>query len=210
MSDTATKTPKRPRGKAHLRDGRCIACGARCQSACPADAIAMNDAGAPIIDTAACTGCTKCVKICPASALEMAFTAEERTILDQLAAAKAAAAAAPGAAPAATRAAAAEPEEPEAEDLARKLAEYKGVWVFVEQTEGEPAKVSWELLGVGRELSRSLGVDVCAVVAGSGVTGLCADAFAYGADRVYLVDQPLFRYYRTAAYLEALCFLVRK
>ncbi len=39
----------------------------------------------------------------------------------------------------------------------KKLAAYRGVWVFVEQTEGEAAKVSWELLGNGRELAETLG-----------------------------------------------------
>ena len=79
-----TKTPRRPRGKAQLIEGKCIACGARCQSACPSDAIEMNPAGAPIIDIQKCIGCVKCVKICPASALEMHFTAEEQKILDYL------------------------------------------------------------------------------------------------------------------------------
>ena len=31
--------------------------------------------------------------------------------------------------------------------------EYKGVWVFVEQSDGEPATVSWELIGVGADLA---------------------------------------------------------
>ena len=44
------KKIKRPRGIALLLEGKCIACGARCQSSCPKDAIEMNDAGEPIID----------------------------------------------------------------------------------------------------------------------------------------------------------------
>ena len=36
---------KKPRGVAQLLDGKCIACGARCQSVCPTDAIEMNDRG---------------------------------------------------------------------------------------------------------------------------------------------------------------------
>ena len=61
----------------------------------------------------------------------------------------------------------------EAAALAEKLAAYRGVWVFVEQTEGEPAKVSWELLGKGRELADALGVELCAVVIGENVEHLC-------------------------------------
>ncbi len=84
MSDEKPKI-KKPRGKARLITGKCIACGARCQSSCPVNAIEMNEAGEPIIIPEKCIGCVKCVKICPASALEMFFTAEEMKILEQLA-----------------------------------------------------------------------------------------------------------------------------
>ncbi len=41
---------KKPRGKARLKADTCIACGARCESACPVDAITMDDTEAPIIN----------------------------------------------------------------------------------------------------------------------------------------------------------------
>jgi electron transfer flavoprotein alpha subunit len=106
--------------------------------------------------------------------------------------------------------AAGEPEEddPEALALAVKLAAYRGVWVFIEQTEGEPARVSWELLGKGRELADAIGVELIAIVLGENVEALCHEAFAYGADKAYLVDAPVFRHYRTEAYLKALCILI--
>src|SRR6266568_7981983 len=85
MSDPQLKL-KKPRGIAQLIAGACIACGARCQSVCPVNCVEMTDSGEPIIDAAKCIGCQKCVKICPASALEMFFTPEEQKILEQLAA----------------------------------------------------------------------------------------------------------------------------
>ena len=188
------KPPKKPRGKACLLEGKCIACGARCQSACPVDAIEMNEAGEPIIDAEKCIGCVKCVKVCPVQAIEMFFTPEEQRILDEL-----------------MKQGTAPPEEEadeEATGLARLLAAYRGVWVFVEQTEGEPHKVSWELLGKGRELAGALGVDLSAVVIGEGVEHLCSEAFFHGADKVYLLDAPVFRYYRTESYLRGVCHLV--
>jgi len=192
---TEPKKPiKKPRGKAQLLEGKCIACGARCQSVCPVNCIEMNDAGEPIIDQAKCIGCIKCVKICPAQAIDMYFTPEEQAILDQLAAEGSAAPA--------------EEDDGEAKALAEKLSAYKGVWVFIEQTEGEPAKVSWELLGKGRELADTLGVPLSAVVLGEGVESLCHEAFAYGADRAYLMDAPVFRHYRTESYLRGVCHLV--
>ena len=186
------KKIKKPRGKACLIEGKCIACGARCESACPTDAIVMNDAGEPIIIPEKCIGCVKCVKVCPVQAIEMFFTPEEQKILDELM----------------KEAAPAEEEDEEGARLAKKLAAYRGVWVFVEQSEGEVAKVSWELLGKGRELADALGVELAAVVAGSDVGHLCHEAFAYGADKAYLVDTPVLLHYRTDAYLRAICHLI--
>jgi electron transfer flavoprotein alpha subunit len=94
--------------------------------------------------------------------------------------------------------------------LAAKLAEYKGVWVFVEQTDGQPATVSWELLGVGAELAKTLDVELCSIVIGDKVEDLCHDSFAYGATKVYLMDEPVFHYYRTEPYYKAICYLIEK
>jgi electron transfer flavoprotein alpha subunit len=187
--------PKKPRGVALLLEGKCIACGARCQSACPVNAVDMTDSGEPIILTDKCIGCLKCVKICPAAALEMYFTPEELQLLAELAAA----------------ALPVEEEiDGEAAALAGKLFRYRGVWVFVEQTEGEPAKVSWELLGVGKGLAAALGVELCAMVIGEQVEHLCSEAFAHGATKAYLLDAPLYRNYRTESYVEACCHLIDK
>jgi electron transfer flavoprotein alpha subunit len=195
---TEVKKPiKKPRGKAQLIEGKCIACGARCQSVCPVNCVEMTDGGEPIIDQGKCIGCLKCVKICPAQAIDMYFTPEEQALLDQLMAEAAGE-------PAETE------DDPEARALAEKLSAYSGVWVFVEQTEGEAAKVSWELLGKGRELADTLSETLSAVVIGEGVEELCLDAFAYGADRAYLLDAPVFRHYRTESYLKAVCQLIEK
>ena len=191
------KKVKKPRGKAQLIPGKCIACGARCEAACPVDAIVMNDKGEPIIDTTTCTGCRKCVKICPSEALEIYYTPEEQKILAELEKEKGGPA---------------EVEELDEEEarVKAKLKEYKDVWVFVEQTEGEPATVSWELLGVGARLAQALGVKLCSVVVGSKVEALCNESFAYGAAQSYLVDDPVFLNYRTEAYRDAVCHLVDK
>ncbi|MCL2761464.1 MAG: electron transfer flavoprotein subunit alpha [Desulfuromonadales bacterium] len=191
----AVKPLKKPRGKAYLIEGKCIACGARCQSACPVDAVNMTDAGEPIVLLDACIGCEKCVKICPAQALEMRFTPEEERILAELAKSG-------------------QPQIDEVDEESAKIAKmqaaYSGVWVFVEQTEGEAAKVSWELLGKGRELAGHLNVELSAIVLGDSVEHLCSEAFEYGADKVYLIDAPLFKYYRTEPYLKGVQHLIGK
>ena len=190
---------KRPRGKARLIPGKCIACGARCQSSCPKDAIEMTEGGEPVISLDKCIGCLKCIKVCPSDAIEIFYTPEEQKILDEIKAQAEAVA------------------EVEAEVLSRKEAatlakikQYRGVWVFVEQTEGEPALVAWELLGVGAELAETLGVELCSVVIGSQVEELCYESFAYGATKSYLMDAPVFHHYRTEPYCQAICHLVEK
>ncbi|MGD0821888.1 MAG: electron transfer flavoprotein subunit alpha [Desulfomonilia bacterium] len=192
------KKVKKPRGKASLIPNKCIACGARCQSSCPAEAIEMSEKGEPIILTDKCIGCQKCVKICPAEALEMFFTPEELEILKQLSQEKAAGAPAE------------EEEDSEEAKLKKFLAQYRSVWVFVEQTDCIPAKVSWELLGVGAQLASALKVDLCAVVLGHNVEKLCHEAFTYGATKAYLIDEEILHNYRTAPYLESFCSLVQK
>ena len=80
------------------------------------------------------------------------------------------------------------------------LNEYRGVWVFVEQTEGRPARVSLELLGKGRELSDKLGVELTAFLLGASVQNMAKELIFYGADEVIVADHPLFEEYLTELY----------
>ncbi|MHB8122944.1 MAG: FAD-binding protein [Desulfuromonadaceae bacterium] len=192
MSETR-KPLKKPRGKVRLVEGKCIACGARCQSICPVNGIDMNEAGEPHIILEKCIGCVKCVKACPGGALELFYTPGELVILAEW-----------------QKQAELPSEEIDEEEKTRRelIAGYRNVWVFVEQTEGEAARVSWELLGVGGELARALGVELCAVVIGENVEHLCHEAFSYGAAQSYILDHPVYKYYRTEPYLNACCHLI--
>jgi electron transfer flavoprotein alpha subunit len=204
MATVPTKKPvKKPRGKARLIPKKCIACGARCQSSCALDAIEMNEQGEPIINLEKCLGCAKCVKVCPAEALEMFFTPEELKILEELKRIEELKKKEKLEVPA-------EELDKEQAALAKKLEAFRGVWVFVEQTDGEAAKVSWELLGVGSNLAKSLGVELAAVVIGHDVEHICHEAFAYGAQKAYFLDAPVFKNYRTTSYLDAVFYLVNK
>ncbi|MFH1146376.1 MAG: electron transfer flavoprotein subunit alpha [Pseudomonadota bacterium] len=70
------------------------------------------------------------------------------------------------------------------------IGEYHGVSVFAEQRNGEIHSVSYELLGIGRCLANELGVDLSAVLLGHNVKELCRDFGAYGADKVFVVNDP--------------------
>ena len=82
------------------------------------------------------------------------------------------------------------------------ISEYRGVWVFVEQTEGEPARVSLELLGKGRELAEKLGVVLTAFLLGESVQDTAKELIFFGADEVIVADHPLLRDYRTELYTD--------
>ena len=92
-------------------------------------------------------------------------------------------------------------------------------WVFVEQVEGEAHPVSWELLGVARDLASQVAseaekngdeVVVEAVLLGHNVQPIAQEALAYGADRVYLIDDPVVANYRNCAYYKGIAAVAEK
>ena len=86
----------------------------------------------------------------------------------------------------------------------------KEVWVFIEQRNGKPAEVSFELLCKGRKLAQSMGGVLKAVVMGEQVETIMADVFRFGADEALVVDHPALRQYRTMPYSRIFSDLVRK
>ncbi|MDR0434075.1 MAG: electron transfer flavoprotein subunit alpha [Gracilibacteraceae bacterium] len=91
-----------------------------------------------------------------------------------------------------------------------KIQDYQGVWVFIEQSDGRVGQVSLELLSEGRKLADELQTELAGVLLGDGVEAMARECFAYGADKVYLADDPLYRRYRTDAYTDALVRLIRR
>jgi electron transfer flavoprotein alpha subunit len=96
-------------------------------------------------------------------------------------------------------------------ELDPRLASYKGVWVFVEHERGVAHPVSWELMGEGRKLADKLGVPLAGVVMGApGIQTrrFCQEAFHYGADLCYLMEDPLLGDYRNQPFTKGLTDLV--
>lgn len=194
MQTEEKKRVKKPRGKVRLISGKCIACGGRCQASCPVDAITLDENGEPIIDLEKCIGCRKCIKVCPSSALEHFYTQEELAIISDLK----------------KKGLWKEEIEEREEFEERRLEDYRGVWVFIEQQDGCAQTVSWELLGVGKKLASDLEVELCAFLLGYNVEHLAYEAFTYGAEKVYLIDDPILKDYRTEPYLKGSASLIRK
>ncbi len=151
-----------------------------CEGECPFEAIHV-EGDVAVIDYEKCTGCGKCIKVCPTNCLY--FEGEKPT----------------------------EEAPPEAaEEVVPKLGEYRGVWVYVEQNNGQVHPVSWELLGKGRELADARDCELAAMVLGEGVERVAVQAGHYGADKAYIIDDPLLAHYRTYPYAEGCLKLIRR
>jgi len=92
-------------------------------------------------------------------------------------------------------------------------------WVFIEQEEGKPHQVSWELIGVARRLAGEIADEVAvsgeevlveAIVVGHNVQAVAEEGLKYGLDHVYVVDDEVFKHYRNQSYSKALVEVVKK
>jgi len=84
------------------------------------------------------------------------------------------------------------------------------VWVFAEQEDGKLSDVPLELLSKGRELADTLDVPLAAALGGAGVAALADTLIAHGADKVYVVEDPILAHYQTAGYCRMMCSLIGK
>ena len=80
----------------------------------------------------------------------------------------------------------------------------KDVFVFVEQRDGNIAKVGIELIGEATRLAAKLDEKVVAVLFGSGIKDKAQMCIEYGADKVVVVDAPELGEYLTAPYARAI------
>ncbi len=188
---------------------KCIGCGA-CIAECPVEAFELIDDLA-VVNPEICQEIGDCVMVCPVDALSLP---------DLNAGSKKEASSKPGSA--------FEIEEPWPENIkdyafsgeqkkpsseSQFLSDEKvwsGVWVIVEYSQDKVAPVSWELLGEGRKLADEVGCGLSAVVTGYQLDSVISEAFAYGAEKVYVIDHPLLKDYRTEPYMEAITSLVVK
>ena len=84
------------------------------------------------------------------------------------------------------------------------------VWTLAEVRGGVIHPVSRELLAWGRELADALGAPLASVVMGSGVLEAAQSLAAYGADKVYVADEPEFEYFKADIACKALAELIEE
>ncbi len=149
----------------------------RCVTVCPFAAIQVIDKLARVNE--ACTLCGACVQVCPVEAVSIMR-----------------------------------------KELAGGLSGFKGVWIFAETTEihaGHHHKgkkrvrdVTHELLSIGRKLAEELKEDLCAVLLGDNVAGLADEIASYGADKVYLAENPELADYNTDVFSTVIISLITR
>ena len=77
---------------------------------------------------------------------------------------------------------------------------WRGIAIYVDQTEGEIHPVSLELLGKARELAHKVGHPVVALLAGDSLKNQAEALRHYGVDKVYLYEHPQLAHFRIEPY----------
>jgi len=151
------------------------------------------------INRVLCDLCGQCVESCPFSALEIAgggLSVDDRCVL----------------------CGACVKECPtgalsvvEERFLARAdLAGYGGVWVVAEQADGQMHRVVFELLGKARQLADRRGTRLSAVLMGEGLEAGIETLRCYPVDRIYLLQDPSLRRFRSETYAAVLAELIER
>lgn len=87
---------------------------------------------------------------------------------------------------------------------------HKGVLICGELAEGKLAPITIELLGIGRKLADELGEELSLLLMGNQIGKLGQEAIAYGADQVFVAEDPLLENYNSDAYTYLAADLCRK
>jgi len=149
------------------------------------------------IDLDKCEGCGDCVPVCPFDAIEIV---DEKARINE------------GcnlcsACEAVCKSGAITIEVGVTREVSGEKDAYQGVWVFAEQRDSHVLGVAYELASEGRKLADALGTELSVVCFGEAVKD-AKHLMAYGADKVYLCESPLFAHPKDDVYARELVKLI--
>jgi electron transfer flavoprotein alpha subunit len=101
-------------------------------------------------------------------------------------------------------------EEVGAEEVPETGTGYRHVMAVVEAAGGTLDPTAAQVLGAARDLADQIGVYVYGVLLGDGVTGAGDQLAAYGADKVFVVDNPALAEYQPKPYVQALAAAINQ
>jgi electron transfer flavoprotein alpha subunit len=84
-----------------------------------------------------------------------------------------------------------------------------GIWILAEHKEGKLKKITFELLSLGKKLKSKSGEELCALLLGSGIENLADQLGHYGADKVYYLEDEVFKNYLNESYTQGISELVK-
>ncbi len=87
---------------------------------------------------------------------------------------------------------------------------HKGILLCGEIEKGALTPITMELLGIGRMLADKTGQELSILLMGSDIGGLSEEALAYGADKVYVAENPQLEHYHSDACTMVAADLCRK
>lgn len=88
--------------------------------------------------------------------------------------------------------------------------DFRGVWVFCEQRQGQLSETNFELISEGRKLADELGVELVGLLLGDDIKHRANEFGGYGADRVLVCESPMLKEYTTDAYTKVVCDVVKE
>lgn len=89
-------------------------------------------------------------------------------------------------------------------------ASYKGIWCYAEQRHGKIMPTIYELLHVAKGMAKDLNEEISIVLIGHQVSRDAQELIDHGADKVYLLDHPIFEHFVDEVYTYALTDLIKK